>query len=45
MIEQFYLTQAGIIDPVQNGPGSIANEGVLHIPQRSKTGPSPSDAL
>ena len=29
----------------QSGPGSNGNEGVLYIPQRTKTEPSPSDRL
>ena len=29
----------------QNEPGSNSNEGVFHIPQRSKTRTSPSDAV
>ena len=29
----------------QSGPGSNGNEGVLHIPQSSRTGASPSDAI
>ena len=29
----------------QSGPGSNGDEGVLHIPQTSKTGTSPSDSL
>ena len=28
-----------------SGPGSNCNEGVLHIPQSSMTGASPSDNL
>ena len=31
--------------PGQSGPGSDGNEGVLHIPQISKPGASPSDCL
>ena len=31
--------------PGQSGPGSNVNEGVLHIPQSSRTGTSPSDCL
>ena len=38
-IKQFYLT------PVQSGPGTNDNEGVLHITQSSKTEASPSDCL
>ena len=29
----------------QSGPGSDGNEGLLHIPQISKVGASPSDCL
>ena len=29
----------------QSGPGSNGNEGVLYIPQSSRTGASPSDCL
>ena len=29
----------------QSGPGSNSNEGVFHIPQSSKMGTSPLDAL
>ena len=29
----------------QSGPGSNSNEGILHIPQSSWTGASPSDAV
>ena len=29
----------------QSGPGSNGHEGVLHIPQSSRTGASPSDAV
>ena len=29
----------------QSGPGSNVNEGVLYIPQSSKTGASTSDAV
>ena len=39
-------TLSGATIPVQNGPGSDDNEGVLHIPQSScVTGASPSDCL
>ena len=45
MIEQFYRTLTGTITSGQSGPRSNHNEGVLHILQSSKTGPSPSDGL
>ena len=36
----------GAITPGQSGPGIDGNEGVLHIPQSSRTaGTSPSDCL
>ena len=35
----------GATTPAQSGPGSNGNEGVLHIPQGSRTGTSPPDAL
>ena len=31
--------------PNQSGQGSNDNEGLLHIPQSSRTGASPSDAV
>ena len=49
MIEQFYFIHS--LDPNrlnqsgQSGPGSKGNEEVLHIPQRSKNGAPPSDAV
>ena len=36
---------SGATTPGQNGPGSNGNERVLHFPQSSKKGPSPSDGL
>ena len=36
---------SGATIPGQSGPGSNVNEGVLHIPQISKAGASPSDCL
>ena len=38
-------TLSGTTTLGQNGPGSNDNEGVLHIPQISKTDASPSDGL
>ena len=35
----------GATTPGQSGPGSNGNEGVLHIPQGSRTGTSPPDAV
>ena len=35
----------GTTTPGQNGPDSNGYEGVLHITQSSRTGPSPSDSL
>ena len=35
-------TLTGTTTPGQSGPGSNGDEGVLHIPQTSKTGTSPS---
>ena len=35
----------GTPTPGQSGPWSNGNEGVLHIPQSSKTKVSPSDGL
>ena len=37
--------QLGVTTPGQSGSGSNGNEGVLHIPQISKAGASPSDDL
>ena len=39
------MTLTGTTIAGQCGPGSNGNEGVLHIPQSSKTGASPSDSL
>ena len=36
---------SGATTPGQSGPGSNGNKGVLHIPQMSKAGASPSDCL
>ena len=36
---------SGVTTPGRSGPGSNANEGVLHIPQISKAGPSLWDGL
>ena len=38
-------TLIGITTLGQSGPGSNGNEWVLHIPQSSKTGASPSNGL
>ena len=38
-------TLSGIISLDQSGPESNGNEGVLHIPQSSRTGVSPSDSF
>ena len=38
-------TLSGATTPGQSGLGSEGNEGVLHIPQISKAGASPSDGL
>ena len=38
-------TLSGATTPGQSGPGSDGNEGVLHIPQSSKTGASLPDGL
>ena len=49
MIEKFYLTHswdlASTTTPGYSGPRSNGNEVVLHIPQSSRTGVSPSDAV
>ena len=37
-------TLSGATTPGLSGPGSNGNERVLHIPQSSRTGASPSDA-
>ena len=39
------MTQTDTTTPDQSKPGSKVNEEVLHIPQSSKTGASPSDGL
>ena len=39
------MTLLGATTPNQNGPESNGNEGVLHIPQNSWTGASPSDGF
>ena len=38
-------TQSGATTSGQSGPGIDGNEGILHIPQSSKTRASPSDCL
>ena len=38
-------TLAGTTNPGQSGTGSNSNEEVLPIPQSSKTGAAPSDAV
>ena len=46
MVKQFInRTLSGAKTLCQNGPGSNDSEGVLHIPQSSKTGASPSNSL
>ena len=49
MIKQFFWsidrTLIGTTTPCQSGPGSNADEGLLHILQNSKTGASPSDEV
>ena len=45
MIEPIDSTLTGTINPSHNGPESYSNEGVHHIPQRSRTETSPSDAV
>ena len=39
------MTLSGATTQGQSGPGSNGNQGVLHIPQSSKIGASPFDAL
>ena len=39
------VTLTGTTPLGQSGPGSNENEGVLHIPQSSRTGASPSNGL
>ena len=43
ILEQFSLTVTTTLG--QSGPGSNGNEEVLHIPQSSRTGASPSDTV
>ena len=43
--KHWYITLTGTTAPGQNRPGSNGNEGVFHIPQRSRTGALPSDGL
>ena len=38
-------TLTGSTTRCQSGPGRIGNKGILHIPQNSRTGISPSDGL
>ena len=38
-------TLLGATIPGENEPGSNSNEGVLHIPQRSKSGTLPPDGF
>ena len=38
-------TLTGTTTPGQSGPGSSGNEQVLHIPQSSRIGATPSDSL
>ena len=38
-------TLSGAATPGQNGPGNDGGEWVVHIPQRSKTGASPSECF
>ena len=40
-----FIDRTGTTTPDQSGPESNSNEGVLHIPQNSKTGALPSDGL
>ena len=39
------MTLIGKTTPEQSEPGSNGHEGILHTPQISKTGVSPSDAV
>ena len=39
------MTLSSASTPDQSGTGSSGNDGVLHIPQSSKSGASPSDGL
>ena len=45
LIRPIDRTFSGVTTPGQSGSGSNGNEGVLHIPQSSRTGASPSDCL
>ena len=38
-------TLSDTTSPGESGPGNNGNEGVLHIPQSSKTEASPSDEV
>ena len=38
-------TRTGTTNPLQSGPGSNGDEGVLHIHQAFRTGASPSGGL
>ena len=40
-----YRSLSGATTPGQSVPGSNGNEGVIHIPQSSRTRSSPSDCL
>ena len=39
------MTLSSATTPGQSEPGSVGNDGVLHITQSSKTGASPSDCV
>ena len=45
MVKQFYLVHTGTTTPDQIGVGSNCNEGVLNIPQISRSRASLSDCL
>ena len=45
IIFKHLLDSVGIGTPDQNGPGCNGNDGVLHTPQISRTGASPSDSI
>ena len=45
MVKQFYETLTGITTLSQSGAESNGSEGLLHIPQSSRTEASPSDNL
>ena len=45
MVRYFNGTLTDITSPGQSGPESNGTEEVLHIPQSSRTGASPSDGL